>query len=225
MITSLLSKITKITQAVKHKDRVHLELDNKYWVTITKDQLVGLGLYKGQSVDAEEKKKIEEQANLQKVTNKVLDYIAIRPRSTKEVERYMEKKGLEDLKEEVLLYLNERKYLDDDEFTKWYVENRVSFGVHGPNKIKAELTKLGVSSSTIGKVIKEALEDKESQEEQMDTIVAYITKIAPRIKAKDKYELQNKIFSRLAGRGFQYEDIKRGYRMYLEDSTKSTLDE
>jgi regulatory protein len=119
MITSLLPKITKITQAVKHKDRVHIELDGKYWVTITKDQLVKLGLYKGQSIEAEEKNEIENQATLQKVMNKVLDYIAVRPRSIREVERYLEKKELDEFKEEVLLYLKEKKYLDDEEFTKW----------------------------------------------------------------------------------------------------------
>jgi len=226
MITSQLPKITKITQAVKHKDRVHIELDGKYWVTITKDQLVKLGLYKGQSIEAEEKNEIENQATLQKVMNKVLDYIAVRPRSIREVERYLEKKELDEFKEEVLLYLKEKKYLDDEEFTKWYVENRVSFGVHGPNKIKVELSELGISSSMSGRVIAEILGDSERQDEQLDTIVTYIAKIAHRIKAKDKYELQNKIFSRLAGRGFKYEDIKRGYRKYLEEgNTNSTLEE
>jgi SOS response regulatory protein OraA/RecX len=77
-----------------------------------------------------------------------------------------------------------------------------------------------------GRVIAEILGDSERQDEQLDTIVTYIAKIAHRIKAKDKYELQNKIFSRLAGRGFKYEDIKRGYRKYLEEgNTNSTLEE
>jgi regulatory protein len=157
-MSTLLPIITKITQAVKSEDRVHIELDGKYWVTLSKDKLLELKIYKGKEIDPEEKKCIETAASFQKALLKVMHFISIRPRSKQEIIRYIKKKELLDFSEELLVKLEDTGLVDDESFTRWYVDNRTSFGTHGSNKIKMELSKLGVTRNIIDEEIRKRKE-------------------------------------------------------------------
>jgi regulatory protein len=210
--------ITSIAQAKKRETRVNLELDGQFWVGMDKNDLLRFNLFKGKEISDDDKKIIEKAVGDSKLLEKVINYINVRPRSTKEVRDYLVlKRGID--KEEanaILNKLEEKGYLSDENFANWYIENRLNFGVHGENKIRSELFKKGVSKSIIESVLSKLLKTNEGQADQQEKIKEFITKNIKTIKYSDKNQLKQKLIQRLASRGFSYSDIIKAIKEQLK---------
>ena len=147
--------ITSITQAVKKEENVNIFLNEQFWININKNELLELQLFKGKNISLEEKELLEKRAKLNKVKEKVINLISIRPRSRYELEQYLINK-IKAEKEEAISIIEKLivdKYQSDEEFADWYVRNRVSFGYHGVNKIRAELLKKRIDKAIIKQVL------------------------------------------------------------------------
>ena len=100
---------------------------------------------------------------------KALNYIKFRMRSTNEIEKYLAKEFNKDLIEKIILNLTKEGYLNDDYFTKCYINDSINLKNIGPNKIIHELEKLGIDKSIIDKNIK--VFTKEKEEEKIKKII------------------------------------------------------
>jgi len=197
--------ITQIAQAKKNLDRVNIFINGNFWIGLDKNNLLNFDLYKNKVIDESLKVQIEKISETSKIIDKVHRYIGLRPRSIKEINDYLHYKQ-ELSKEEsqaIVSKLIEKKILSDEEFTKWYIENRLNFGIHGGNKIKGELIKKGVEKKIIDQFLREMLTDNEenNQDEKMKLLVIKAKKT---IKFKNSSELKQKLLQRLIGRGFSY---------------------
>ena len=85
---------------------------------------------------------------------KALNYLKVKMRSTNEIEKYLAKEFNKDLIEKIILNLTKEGYLNDDYFTKCYINDSINLKNIGPNKIIHELEKLGIDKSIIDKNIK-----------------------------------------------------------------------
>ncbi len=182
-------------------------LDNKFWISLTKNQIIDHNLYKNKEISADTKKILEKDSQIGKIIEKAIKYIFIRPRSEKEITDYINKKNKiekEEL-ESIINTLKNKKYISDLNFSNWYIQNRKEFGFHGNNKIKAELIKKGVSLS----VIHESLKKYKDSDLEIEKIKKYIEKISKGVKAKDNYEFNRKLIKRLMSRGYEYDKIKK----------------
>lgn len=203
--------ITSIVQQKRNVENVNIFLDNTYWISLSKSQLVEHGLFKGIEVTDETKLFLEAESQTNKIMEKVLNFISVRPRSEMEVRTYlMQKRSLD--KEEVLrviTILKTKKYIDDNYFTNWFVENRLnSSKAHGINKIKAELLKKGIASKIITEVFQTKTTSPEQEELQQQKLLKLVEKYKKTIKAESEYELKSKLIQRLVARGYQYEQSK-----------------
>jgi regulatory protein len=202
--------ITQIQQAKKRESRVNLFLDGEFWVSVNKNDLIKLGLHKDKMITEEEKKIIEDASNINKVIDKALNFISIRPRSTRELKDYLvRRKDVEESQaNEVIEILQDKKYLSDLEFTKWFIKARLGQKKYGINKIKADLAKKGISND----IFKEALGEFDYKEDNIENIKELIKKFTPKIKAKDQYEFKNKLMQKLAARGFSFDEISKAIK-------------
>lgn len=202
----LLMIITKIEQGKKNKDRVNIFLDNQFWISLDKISLIDLNLFKGKEIDLLEKTNTENESVKGKLIEKTLKFISLRPRSINEVFVYLtlRKEIPQNQAEEVINILLEKNFLNDFEFAKWFIKNRIDFGFNGVNKIKAELIAKKVSTETISKALKEFDFQNESQK-----ILEFIEKNSKKIRAKDDLDLKKKLISRLLSKGFSYDQIKK----------------
>lgn len=207
--------ITSITQAVKKEENVNIFLNEQFWININKNELLELQLFKGKNISLEEKELLEKRAKLNKVKEKVINLISIRPRSKYELEQYLINK-IKAEKEEAISIIEQLivdKYQSDEEFADWYVRNRVSFGYHGVNKIRAELLKKRIDKAIIKQVINKYFkDDEENTTGQINKLKEYIKKIEKQIRYKDEYDKRNKIIRRLLSRGYDFETIKKALR-------------
>lgn len=204
--------LTKISQQKRNIENVNLFLDDEFWCSISKDQLIAFGLHKGLKITEKTKTEIENESGLNKIKEAIIKYVSYRPRSEKEIrDNLVLKKGKDvNLVDAMLLKMREdnSQLVDDKFFAKWFAENRMNHGTHGPQKIKAELFKKGIDSKIINSVLKEIENREEMIEIKEQKIKDFIAKKKGKIKAKNDFERKQKLSQALMRKGFNYNDFK-----------------
>ena len=137
---------------------------------------------------------------------KALNYLKVKMRSTNEIEKY--------LIEKIILNLTKEGYLNDDYFTKCYINDAINLKNIGPNKIIHELEKLGIDKSIIDKNIKVFTSEKEEKK-----IKKIIDKKVKTNKNKSVYNLKNNIKLNLINQGFNVEIIDKNINNINFDET------
>lgn len=203
--------ITEIIQAKKNSERVNIYLNNVFWIGLSKNALLELQIIKGKVLSDLEKAEIERASLNQKLIDRAIRYLQIRPRSIAEIRDYLvlKKEVPEEDAESVITYLQENDLLSDEKFAQWYAEYKLRSGINGVNKITAELLKKRVDRKIIANVIEKFSANEEFQSEQREKIENYAKRVLPGIKAKDAYELKAKLTQKLLARGFKYDEIKK----------------
>src|SRR3990167_6032933 len=119
--------ITSIKQQ-RNKNRVNVYLDDKFGFGIDLDNFVLLHLKVDQELTDKEVEEIVKKAEFQKTLDKLLRFATLRPRSKKEIKDYFKRKKVhESLYEELFNRLNRLELIDDEEFAKWWVDQRQNF--------------------------------------------------------------------------------------------------
>ncbi|MBI2431113.1 MAG: RecX family transcriptional regulator [Candidatus Levybacteria bacterium] len=133
-----------------------------------------------------------------KFYNKALRFLSYRPRSEKEVRENLKKKKTESvIIEKIILKLKEQNFINDEEFVKWWIEQRTTVRPKGLRVIKLELKQKGIDTD---------LRLKINDFEQAKKL---IEKKATRYKGLTKQELYRKLGGFLSRRGFDYDTIKK----------------
>jgi regulatory protein len=105
---------------------------------------------------------------------------------------------------EVLDYLKEKSFLDDNEFAKMYTEEKVRTKLWGLNKIKSELFRKGIQAEIIEKILAEVdllpVENAMSAGEKKLNILMKRNYTAR--------ELSSKLYTYLYSKGYDYDTIK-----------------
>ena len=153
-----------------------------------------------------------------KYYTKALRFLTIRPRSEKEVRDNLIKKNrggrsssektgeVEKIIDQVIEKLKAQKFLKDEEFAKWWVEQRVRFRPRSMRLIKIELRQKEISNEILesGIVNNESSEETNDKESARKIVQAKIH----RYKGLSKFELTQKLGPLLARKGFDYDTIK-----------------
>lgn len=199
-------KITRLGYQKKDPNRVNVYVDGKFAVGLNVNDVIKLGLANNQEINQEELNKIIENSNFGKAFSAVLNFLSFRPRSEFEIRQYLarkmknkkeERKKLDEenreIVEKVIIKLREIGQINDEEFARWYVEQRQTFRPKGRRAVKYELLKKGVDKKIIDKVLPEG-----------ENELSLALKAARKKKLADPVKLQRF----LASRGFDWETIK-----------------
>ena len=208
--------ITDIKQAVKNQNRANIFVNGKYRFSLDIFQLTQLNVKIGSKFTKTEIENLEQQSEFGKLYSLALNYCLIRPHSKKEISDYLwkktlnrklknhktgefyEKKGVSKISvEQVLSRLIEKKYIDDEKFAKFWVENRNQRKGSSIKKLKSELFSKGVSSDIIEQVLSES---NRNDEDEIQKIIA---------KKAKRYTDEQKLIAYLARQGFSFDEIKK----------------
>lgn len=183
-------RITKLEYQKKDPNRVNVYIDEKFAVGLDVNDLVKLGLYNGQEVEEAELSKIIGESEFGKLFNFALNFLSYRPRSEWEIRHKLKfKTKNQDLIDAVVEKLKQIGQINDEDFSKWYIDQRNTFRPKGERAISMELRRLGIKSK---------VENNISQ-----------TELAKRALAKYHGEkAKPKIQRFLASRGFDWETIE-----------------
>lgn len=206
-------KITDISLQAKNPDRVNISIDGKYRFSLDVYQFSELGLKIGRELSDEELAGFEQESQFGKLYSRTLEYCLMRPHSTKEINDYLWRKtratkfksrtgeikdrdGVsQDVADRVYRRLQDRGYVDDEKFARFWVDNRNQTKGASRKKLTMELRAKGVEIS----VIDQALSSTERNEQDE------LTKVIS--KKSSKYQDERKLIEYLMRQGFRYDDI------------------
>lgn len=208
-------KITDITLQARDKNRVNVSVDGKYRFSLDVYQIGDLGLKIGKEYTDQELTALETESQFGKLYARTLEYSLMRPHSAKEVRDYLyrktrttklrnkktgelyDKPGVStEVTARVFDRLVEKGYIDDEKFTRYWVENRSLTKGASKRKLTAELRSKGVEQSIVEKFLAESLR---SDDDEIKKIIA---------KKRNRYPDEQKLIQYLARQGFNYDDIK-----------------
>ena len=172
-------KITDISFQARDNNRVNVSVDGVYSFSLDIAQVTDLNLKVGRELSDGELEELQEESQFGKLYMRALAYCLRRPHSVKEVRDYLWRKTQPALRKRqtgmnnpvvyservasrVLRKLQQKAYVDDEAFARWWVENRqLSKGV-SRRKLTAELRSKGVHAD----IIAQTLEKTDRTDEQ-----------------------------------------------------------
>lgn len=204
-------KITAVTAQQKDPNRVNIMVDGAYRFSLDVFQYADLGIRIGKEYTEEELIELETESQFGKVYARALEYCLMRPHSSKEVRDYLYRKtrdtrtktgGIKKGVSSVVTQraydrLVEKGYVDDEKFTRYWVENRNTTKGVSKRKLQAELRAKGVDGSIIERFLSET---DRSDASELQKIIA---------KKRARYPDEQKLMQYLARQGFSYDDIKQ----------------
>lgn len=186
-------------------------VDAVYRFSLDIFQISELGIRVGKEYTEQELVELETESQFGKLYGRALEYCMMRPHSAKEVRDYLYrktrdsrtkngevKKGVSpEVTARVFDRLEEKGYVDDQKFARFWIENRNLTKGTSLRKLTAELRSKGVSQTIIEKFLNDS---ERSDEDELKKIIA---------KKQKRYPDQQKLMQYLARQGFQYDDIKQ----------------
>jgi regulatory protein len=208
-------KITDISLQARNPDRVNVSVDGKYRFSLDILQITELGIKIGNEYSEEELSSLEDESQFGKLYARALEYTLLRPHSAKEVKDYLWRKTRESkvrmrdsnelrtrpgvnrlIADRVYERLKEKGYLDDEKFTRYWVENRQTRKGISTRKLISELRAKGVDQTIIDQAIQNSPREEKSE----------ILKVID--KKRNKYDDEQKLIAYLARQGFSYDLIR-----------------
>ena len=208
-------KITNLSTQQRDPNRINIFVDGKYRFSLDISQVASLGVKVGLEYSEQELADLEQESQFGKLYARALEYCLMRPHSAKEVRDYLwrktrttryrskktgeikERPGVsQTLTDRVYDRLVYKSYVNDEAFTRFWVENRNQTKGMSRRKLEAELRSKGVSNEVIERHLRESGRDDASE---LRKIIA---------KKRNRYPDEAKFIQYLARQGFSYDDIK-----------------
>lgn len=199
-------KIIKYEKKGNNTYKIYLE--NNQSINVYEDVILKNNLLYKKEIDSSLLEQISNDNLYEDIYNKCVKYISVRIRSIYEIREYLKRKEIdESLIDTTIEKLQKNNLLNDEVFTKAFVNDKLNFTTMGPYRIEQELKKHKVDSSIIYKYISN-IEDDKIDEKINKQIVKSLK------SSKKKQNLRNKIYTNLLSLGYSNEMILRNINNY-----------
>jgi regulatory protein len=203
--------ITAIESQVRNPDRVSVHLDGEFAFGATLDSAASHGLRVGTSLTTEQVEALRRDDEVDRAVSAALNFLSFRPRSRREIENYLRQRKLEDdTASAVIARLERAGLLDDRDFARFWVENRLTFRPRGTRALRAELAQKGIDRE----ITEEAVGSIEDEE---PIALEVARKKVKSYAALDDREFFRRMLGHLQRRGFPYSVAARVTRQLQEE--------
>lgn len=190
------------------KKKFLVSFDNGEEIKISEDTLVNFGLYKGQEVEEVfvDNLKFEDE----KSEALLLSYKFLQRNKTKhQLVDYLYKNKIQsDIIDLVLPILEEKNYLNDEDYARRYLSDALNIKKYGKIKTRYMLMSKGIDK----KIIEKVMEDYDYELEYMNALELIEKRIS---KDETDPKIINSAKNYLQGRGFEFEIINFTLDDYL----------
>lgn len=192
--------ITALKAQKNAPDRVNVYLDGEFAFGLA--LIHALWLRVGQTLTDQEIESLKAADTLEKARQKAVAFVAYRPRSEHEVRRRLQGAGAsEEMIEQIVAGLRAAGLLDDESFSRAWVDSRLRNAPRSRRMLAWELRRKGIDSATIDASL-EAVNDAEA---------AYRAALRRWPKVADTrpdWQRRRKLSEYLARNGFDYDIIE-----------------
>jgi regulatory protein len=142
-------------------------------------------------------------------------YLAGRPHTVAEIHRHLRSKKFDaPTIDHAIDRLRAQRYVDDEAFARWWVEQRERFKPRGGRALRTELAQKGVARDVVDIVLGERAPDADVEQARR-ALSRPLTRWADMPDAERK----RKIHAYLAARGFDYDTIDEVTRREITDES------
>ena len=206
--------ITALRFQKRNKNRVNVYLDGQFAFGLAAIEAARLRV--GQTLGDDDVARLQKRDEVERAYERALNFLSYRPRSETEVCRNLRKKNVEDEVIEVVVErLTRAELLNDREFARYWMENRLQFNPRGARALRQELWEKGVSAP----IIADALADFDEGIAARRVAEAGARRLA-HLKPRD---FCRRLRAYLARRGFSYAVIKPLVEEMLETACCEVL--
>lgn len=204
-------KITKI-EAQRNPSRVNIYIDGEFAFGLDKELVFKHSLKKNQTLEESFIKNILIEDEKRKVIDSALNYLSYRSRSEKELREKLEQKDFNpDHIDEALNYCIDKGYINDREFARSFIKDKININKHGSYRIKYELYQKGISDS----IINELIED--SNDNEYERALKLAEKKVYSYRKDDYQKKYRKLGGFLQRRGYPFDVVSRVLREVLKN--------
>ncbi len=188
--------ITAIIVQKRNPNRVNIELDGEFAFGL--DRMVAAWLRVGDRLSEERVEEMLYADSIEKAIVRAMRLLSYRPRSEAEIRERLRKAGVEEpIIDQVILKLRENNLINDEEFSKEWIDNRSTFRPRSKRMLQMELKQKGIPQDIIKKTLDEA-------EDDVSLALQAARKRAHRWTGLDESEFRKKVIGFLGQRGFSY---------------------
>jgi regulatory protein len=192
--------ISQLLQQKNNRERVSVFIDGEFAFGLSIDAAARLA--KGQFLSDADIAGLQTDDEHNRAYQSALHFLGTRPRSMTEVQRNLQEKGFgEDAVAAAIARLVEQHYLDDEEFARYWLENRNRFRPRSAKAIRYELRQKGVDREAI----EAALEGMDEDDAAWDAAASKLD----RWRNLPEDEFERKLSGFLARRGFSFATVRR----------------
>ena len=189
-------KIEKYQKLKSGKYKVYLEDDRK--LELYEDSILKYNLLISKELDDKLIEEIQKDNNYLDAYYLSLKYLDIRPRSKKEINDNLVKKGFDsEVIIDTIKKLERQGYINDVSFGRMYLNNKLITTSNGPLKIRKELQQHNLSDEDINNILEDYTEDI-----QIEKINKQINRIVKSNHNKGNVYIKRKINMDLNNEGF-----------------------
>ena len=208
--------ITRMVFQRSNVDRVNVYLDGRFAFTL--DAVDAAGLKIGQQLTPADVERLTTLGTRQKAFDRAARFLSSRPHSQREVESYLKRKRVDDETiAEVVDRLEKMKYLDDGDFSRFWVENRQRFKPRSKLALRYELQQKGVQRDLADQATRD-LDEAEAAWLAVENKLTHWYNLEPET-------FRRRVFDFLRRRGFNYDVISGTYRKACGRLNTETLEE
>jgi regulatory protein len=198
-------KINKIVKKDARNVVIHFDSDEVLF--LSEEIFYKSGLKKNDEISDDRFSSLIKDNRLFHIKQRAFRYLGRRQHSTSELRIKLKQKGYEtELINEVLDDLKKKNYLDDTEFAKMFVEEKIKLKLWGEQKLRNELIKRGIKSEVISEVLRNII----SEEDKLNNVMTVASKKYDTLRNRklDKDVIKKKLITFLNSRGYNYAVIK-----------------
>ncbi len=196
-------RITDLKTDRRNNGRVGVYLDGRFAFSV--NLMDSAALRPGDRISEDEIALLKKEHDIYTAYSRALHYLSFRPRSRLETIQFLRGKGFPDASiDAVIDRLNEKTYLNDVAFARFWVNSRKRNNAKAKSLIRQELLQKGIDPETA----EAALADIDDG----DTAKKIVYRKLKRWSRLEPEEAKEKIVNYLKTRGFNYEVSVEAYR-------------
>ncbi len=191
--------ITALRFQKRNKNRVNVYIDDQFAFGLAAIEAAHLRV--GQTLSDDDVARLQMQDEVERAYERALNFLSYRPRSEAEIRRNLRKKDVEDeIVGVVVKRLTRAGLLNDREFARYWVENRLQFNPRGTRALRHELWEKGVPAPIIADMLAD-FDEEATARKVAEAGVRRLAHLEPR-------DFRRRLGAYLARRGFSYAVIE-----------------
>jgi regulatory protein len=201
--------ITRIEPQKKRPGRKNIYADGEFVAGVSDETLLAFGLRTGDEITPERIKLLERAEELFGAKSAALRFLAVRPRSEREVrDRLREKEFGDEEIQKTVEDLTSAGLLDDDAFARAYIRNALALRPVGRVALMRKLLLLGVAKEKAVAALEETLAGTDQEADAARAAAGFLKRSASLSRREDPRKTRARLTAFLLRRGYTWEIVR-----------------